>query len=390
MPIKLSSFDVGIGMDWLSKHHAKILCDEKVFHIPIDSETLIIRGDQSKIRLNLISCIKTERYISRGCQIFMTQVVEKKKSDEKRLEDIPVVKEFPNVFSEDLSGLPPIRQVEFQIDLIPRASPIARAPYRLAPSEIQGLPVDPTKIKAVKNWETPTTPTETDHKSLQHILHQKEMNMRQRRWLELLADYDCEIRYHPGKANVVVDALSQKKQIKPLRVRSLIMTIHPKRPSQILEAQNEALKEENVKIENLRGMDKSFEICHDGTRYIKNKSWLPLFGGLRDLIKHESHKSKYSIHLGSDKMYQDMKKLYRMSKAIRLTEEPMEIMDQEVKQLRQSRIPIIKVRWNSRRGPEFTWEHEDEIRAKYPHLFFNIPSKSNKISGRDFCKEGGL
>ncbi|GJT74946.1 putative reverse transcriptase domain-containing protein [Tanacetum coccineum] len=122
--------------------------------------------------------------------------------------------------------------------------------------------------------------------------------------------YDCEIRYHTGKVNVVVDALSRKKRIKPLRVRSLVMTIHPKLPSQILEAQNEALKEENVKAENLRGMDKAFEVHPDGTRCIKNRSWLPLFGNLRDLIMHESHKSKYSIHPGSDKMYQDLKKLY--------------------------------------------------------------------------------
>ncbi|GJW61218.1 putative reverse transcriptase domain-containing protein [Tanacetum coccineum] len=147
----------------------------------------------------------------------------------------------------------------------------------------------------------------TDHKSLQHILRQKELNMRQRRWLELLADYDCEICYHPGKANVVADALSRKKQIKPLRVRALILTVHPKLPSQILEAQNKALKEENVKNKNLRGMDKSFEIRPDETRCIKNRSWLPLFGGLRDLIMHESHKSKYSIHPGSDKMYHDLK-----------------------------------------------------------------------------------
>ncbi|GJR01244.1 putative reverse transcriptase domain-containing protein [Tanacetum coccineum] len=152
----------------------------------------------------------------------------------------------------------------------------------------------------------------TDQKSLQHILHQKELNMRQRRWLELLPDYDCEIRYHPGKANVVADALSRKeqKQIKPLRVRSLIMTLHPKLPTQILEAQTKAIKEENIKTKNLRGMNKSFEIRPDGTRCIKNRSWLPLFGGLRDLIMHESHKSKYSIHPGSDKMYQDLKKLY--------------------------------------------------------------------------------
>nr|GEV42685.1 putative reverse transcriptase domain-containing protein [Tanacetum cinerariifolium] len=112
----------------------------------------------------------------------------------------------------------------------------------------QGIHVDPAKIEAVKNWASPTT----------HI--EKELNMRQRHWLKLLADYDYEICYHPGKANVVADALSQKVRIKPLRVRSLVMTLHPKLPSQILEAQTEAIKEENIKVENLRGMDKAFEI----------------------------------------------------------------------------------------------------------------------------------
>nr|GEV37299.1 putative reverse transcriptase domain-containing protein [Tanacetum cinerariifolium] len=176
MSIKLGSFDVVIGMDWLSKYHAKILCDVKVVHIPINGETLIIRGDRSKTRLNLISCIKTERYISRGCQVFMIQVMEKK-SDEKRLEDIPVVKEFLDIFPEDLLGLPPVRQVEFQIELIPGAAPVARTPYRLAPSEMQELSnqlqeltdrgfirprlhVNPAKIEAVKNWTSPTTLTE--------------------------------------------------------------------------------------------------------------------------------------------------------------------------------------------------------------------------------------
>ncbi|GJV37917.1 putative reverse transcriptase domain-containing protein [Tanacetum coccineum] len=151
----------------------------------------------------------------------------------------------------------------------------------------------------------------TDHKSLQYILDQKELNMRQRRWIELLSDYDCEIRYHPGKANVVADALSRKVREKPLRVRSLVMSTYTDLSERILKAQLEAVKQENVKAENLgRLLKPIFEIHSDGIRYFENRVWLPLFGGLRDLIMHESHKSKYSIHPGSDKMYQDMKKLY--------------------------------------------------------------------------------
>ncbi|GKB63134.1 putative reverse transcriptase domain-containing protein [Tanacetum coccineum] len=294
MPIKLGSFDVVIGMDWLSKHHARIICDEKVVHIPIDAQIMV------------------------------------KKSDEKRLEDIPLVREFPEVFPEDLPGLPPIRQVNFTKSFNPPvATPVAEnliyssfrngriyltnfksfgrlSFYRSNYFDLIAKPLTELTQKNKKYiWgedqesafqllkqklcEAPILALPegnkdffiycnashqglgavlmqrekrhylygtkcivfTDHKSLQHILDQKELNMRQRRWLELLADYDCEIRYHPGKANVVADALSRKEQIKPLRVRSLVMTIHPNLPSQILKAQTEALKEENIKAENL-------------------------------------------------------------------------------------------------------------------------------------------
>ncbi|GKA21044.1 putative reverse transcriptase domain-containing protein [Tanacetum coccineum] len=134
--------------------------------------------------------------------------------------------------------------------------------------------------------------------------------MRQRRWLELLSDYDCELRYHPGKANVVADALSRKSRPKPLRVRALVMTIGLNLPARILNAQVEARKEENYGTEDLHGMIKNLEPRADGTLCLKNRSWIPCFGDLRALIMHESHKSKYSIHPGSDKMYQDLKKLY--------------------------------------------------------------------------------
>nr|GEV46382.1 putative reverse transcriptase domain-containing protein [Tanacetum cinerariifolium] len=94
----------------------------------------------------------------------------------------------------------------------------------------------------------------TDHKSLQHILDQKELNMRQRRWLELLSDYDCEIRYHPGKGNVVADALSRKEREPPLRVQALVMTIGLDLPRQILNAQTKARKREKIKKEDVGGM----------------------------------------------------------------------------------------------------------------------------------------
>ncbi|GJZ97907.1 putative reverse transcriptase domain-containing protein [Tanacetum coccineum] len=134
--------------------------------------------------------------------------------------------------------------------------------------------------------------------------------MRQRRWLELLSDYDYELRYHPRKANVVVDALSQKSRPKPLRVRAVVMTIGLNLPVQILNAQVEARKEENYRTEDLCRMIKNLEPCADETLCLRNRSWIPCFGNLRALIMHESHKSKYSIHPRSDKMYQDFKKLY--------------------------------------------------------------------------------
>ncbi|GJT46096.1 putative reverse transcriptase domain-containing protein [Tanacetum coccineum] len=146
MPIDLGSFDVIIGMDWLAKNHAVIFYDEKIVCIPYGNEILIVQGDKSdkekKSTLSIISRKKAQNYMEKGCQLFLAQVTVKEnkdKSNEKRLEDVPTVRDFPEVFPKDLPALPPIRQVEFQLDLVPGAAPVARAPYRLAPSEMEEL-----------------------------------------------------------------------------------------------------------------------------------------------------------------------------------------------------------------------------------------------------------
>ncbi|GJT29669.1 putative reverse transcriptase domain-containing protein [Tanacetum coccineum] len=520
MPIEHGTFDVIIGMDWLVKHDAVIVCGEKVVRIPYRVKMLIVKSDKGVSRLKVISCNKTRKYVKRGCHLFLAHVTEKK-SKEKRLEDVPVIRDFLEVFLEELPGLPLPRKVEFRIDLVSGAAPVVHAPYRLAPSEMRellvqlqellekgficpssspcgapvlfvkkkdgsfrmcidyrelnkltvknryplprindlfdqlqgssvtryghfefqvmpfgltnapavfidlmnrvckpyldkfvivfiddilvyskdeeehgkhlkiilellkkerfGVHVDPAKIKAIMSLAAPTTPIEvrqflglagyykrliegfslisklltkltqkdkkyewgkeeeeafqtlkrklcsapilalpkgtkdfmeysdaplkgyeavlmqkekvieyasrrlkvheenytihdlelgaivfalrlwrhylygtkcvvfTDHKSLQYILNQKELNLRQRRWTELLSDYDYKIRYHLGKANVVADGLSRKERNKPLRVRALMMTVHKDLPKQIHEAQEEAKKKENIK-----------------------------------------------------------------------------------------------------------------------------------------------
>ncbi|GJZ53808.1 putative reverse transcriptase domain-containing protein [Tanacetum coccineum] len=718
MPVELGSFDVIIGMDWLAKYHAVIVCDEKVVRIPYGDEVLVIRGDnydgKSKSKLNIISCMKTQKYLQKGCQVYLAQVTSKKTKDqskEKRLEDVPIVWEFPEVFLEDLPGIPPARQVEFQIDLVPSAAHVARSSYRLAPAELQelstqvreedtpktairnryghyefqvmpfgftnaptvfmdlmnrvckpyldrfvivfiddiliyskskkkhkghlrlilkllkeeklyakfskcefwlskvqflshvidskGIHVDPAKIESINDWASPKTPTEirrscilvvkvetvsalilalpegsenfvvycdASHKGLGAILMQKD---------KVIAYASRQLRVH--KKNYTAHDLELGVVVFALKMwRHYLYGTNLDLPKQILSAQSEARKEENFINEDLHGMITKLEPRANKTLCLNNRSWILRFRDLRALIMHESHKSKYSIHPGSDKMYQDLKKLYcgqtwksrychlvrkcltcarlrleirkssegdtlekltrlylkevvsrhgvpvsiisdrdgkftshlwkTLNKAlgtrldmsityhpqtdgqsertiqtledmlracvlepcekittrrlrrsvqssavsiaavnvkrvmltvIRLVngelnpryigpfkiidkvgtvayrlelpeqlsrvhstfhvsnlkkcmvdeplaipldeiqiddklhfiEEPVEIMDREVKRLKQSRIPIVKVRWNSRRGPEFTWEREDQMQKKYPHLF---------------------
>ncbi|GKE27684.1 putative reverse transcriptase domain-containing protein [Tanacetum coccineum] len=134
MLVELGSFDVIIGMDWLANHHAVIICDEKIVRISYGDEVLIVQGDRDgkgeKPKLSITSCTRTQKYIKRGCPVFLKQVTKKEtedKSEENRLEEVPTVQEFSKVFPEDLPGLPPTRQVKFQINMVPSAAPVAHA-----------------------------------------------------------------------------------------------------------------------------------------------------------------------------------------------------------------------------------------------------------------------
>ncbi|GJY17257.1 putative reverse transcriptase domain-containing protein [Tanacetum coccineum] len=408
MPVELGSFDVIIDMDWLANNRAVIICDEKIMRIPFGDEILIVQGDRGdkkkKLTLSTISCTKTQKYMAKSHQVFLAQVTKKEdkvKSQEKRLEDVPIAKFFTvgssGLVCQEEDGslrmyidyrelnkltvknrypLPIIDDLFDQLNKVEHEGHLKQTLKLLKKEGLRHL-CGPVKIKSIRDWASPKTPTKicqflglvgfyrrfiegfskiakpmtnvtqksmkfdwddkeeaasqalkqklcsapilalpersenfmvycdashkelgavlmqierviayasrqlkihknnytthdlelgvvmfplkmwrhylygtkcvvfTDHKSLKHILDQKELNMRQRRWLELLSDYDCEIRYHLGKANVVADALSRKERIKPLRVRALVMMICLNLPMEILKAQNEARKEEN-------------------------------------------------------------------------------------------------------------------------------------------------
>ncbi|GJU82933.1 hypothetical protein Tco_1285298 [Tanacetum coccineum] len=394
-------FDVIVGMDWLSKLRAKIVCYEKIVQIPLSNGSILeVHGERPEGNLKQLKTMKV---------------------NEPKLEDILVVRDFPGVSPEDLSGLPPPRELEFRIDLIPGAMTVAKSPYRLAPTEMQelsnqlkelqdkdyrelnkltiknryllpriddlfdqlqgsryfskidlrlgyhqlrvreedipktalrmryghfeftvmpfgltnapaskeevrflghvvnsiGIHVDPSKIEAVKNWKPPKTPTEirsflglagyyrrfiTNFSKIAKPLTLLTQKNNKLEWgdeqenafqtlkdmlcdasilalpegtddfvIEHFSDYNCEIRYHPGKANVVDDAMSRKEWMKPRRARVMSMTIHSSLKARILVAQSEASKGANSSAKMLKGLDKQFERKEDGGLYVAER-----------------------------------------------------------------------------------------------------------------------
>ncbi|GJQ93277.1 putative reverse transcriptase domain-containing protein [Tanacetum coccineum] len=370
MPVELGSFDVIIGMDWLRRCHAVIVCDKKLVRVPYGNETLTFHGNESsnrrESRLTVISCSKAQEHMVKGCQIDLIPgsapvarapyrlAPSKMKELSEQLQELSD-KGFirPNLRSgyhqlrvreQDISktafrtryGHYQFQVMPFELTNAPAGEKEENAfqliKQKLCSASILALPegsedfvvycdashkglgvvlMQKEKVIAYasrqlkvheKNYTTydlelgsvvfalniwihylygTKCTVFTDHKSLQHIIDQKELNMRQRRWLELLSDYDYDIRCHPGK-----------------------------------QAQIEALKPENLENEDVGGMIKKdipkgkLEPRVNETLCLNGRSWLPCYGDLRYVIMHESHKSKYSIHPGSEKMYQDMKKLY--------------------------------------------------------------------------------
>ncbi|GJY44594.1 putative reverse transcriptase domain-containing protein [Tanacetum coccineum] len=495
MPVEIGSFDVIIAMDWLSKYHVVIVCDEKIVRIPFENEILIVHGDESnnghESRLNIISCTKTHKYLLKGCQVFLAHITTKRLKTSRRRSDLrtyQLFETFLKYFPRTCWAFHQLDKWKFQIDLIPSVAPVARALYRLAPSEMKEFSVQLQELSdkgfirpSSLPWGAPVLFVKKKDRSFRMCINYRELNkltvknryplpriddlfdqlqgssfyskidlisgyhqlrireedipktafrtryghyefqvmlfgltnasavfidlmnqvckpclgkfvivfsddiliyskskqeheehlkliLKLLKKEELYAKFSKGVSYqllpegtenfivycdvsHKGlvrsssvrskdlealsvwdkvyhvhrsqkKANVVADALSRKERIKPLRVRALVMTIGLDLPKKILEAQTEARKPENLDaedvggmlIENLRESDnprkEKLEPRIDGTLCLNNRSWLPCYGDLRTLIMHESHKSKYFVHLGSDKMYQDMKKLY--------------------------------------------------------------------------------
>nr|GEX13187.1 putative reverse transcriptase domain-containing protein [Tanacetum cinerariifolium] len=180
------------------------------------------------------------------------------------------------------------------------------------------LKMEKLKIEAVKNWKGPKTLSVVRSflVLIGYYRSQKEFNMRQRRWIELFSDYDFKIRYHPGKVNVVADALSRKERVKPKRARAINMTFQSSIKDRILTAQKEVV-DESVRLR--KGLEKMIEQRSDGTLYYLDRIWVPLKGDVRTLIIDEAYKSKYYVHPGADKMYYDLRDRYwwpRMKKDI--------------------------------------------------------------------------
>ncbi|GJX85119.1 putative reverse transcriptase domain-containing protein [Tanacetum coccineum] len=331
MPVELGSFDVIIGMDWLRRCYVVIVCDEKLVQVPYGNETLTFYGNKSskgrESWLTVISCSKAQEYMAKGCQ--------------------------------DLPGLPPVRPVEFQINLIPGAALVARAPYRLASSEMKELSEQLQELSdkrfirpSSSPWGAPVLFVKKKDGSFRMCIDYRELNkliVKNRYplpringaryskdgipnsvWSLRVLGYAiqtnkriCGIHgpHEPRSEDFVVYCDASHKGLgtvlmqreKVIAYASQQLKVHEKNyTTHDLErgSKNLGVNEDVGGIIRRDIPKERLEPRADGTLCLHGRSWLPCYGDLRSVIMHESHKSKYSIHPGSEKMYQDVKKLY--------------------------------------------------------------------------------
>ncbi|KAL5545109.1 hypothetical protein UlMin_008893 [Ulmus minor] len=499
--LDLHDYDVILGMDFLSKYNATIECrHRRVVFRPTEGDEFSYVGEGGRSHKVIISSMRARKLLSSGCQGYLATVVDTTHEEKFKPEEIAVVREFPDVFPEELPGIPPEREISFEIELLPGSAPVSKAPYRMAPAELkelqiqlqelldkgfirpsyspwgapvlfvkkkdgtlrmcidyrelnkltiknkyplpriddlfdqlkgcdfwlskvhflghvvskEGVSVDPAKVEAVSKWAAPTSvteirsflglagyyrrfvegfskiaspltaltrkgkklttaptltlPTEDEdfvifsdasklglgavlmqkgkviaYASRQLKEHEKnypthdlelaavELNMRQRRWLELVKDYDCEILYHPGKANRVADALSRKTSATLMSIQGLPKHLQGDINSlelEIIGGQLLALTLQPTIMEGMRGAqeldptlfrireavengtNKEFSISTDGVLSLKGRICIPEDEELRNQLLTEAHATPYSVHPGATKMYKDMKKAF--------------------------------------------------------------------------------
>nr|GEV68233.1 reverse transcriptase domain-containing protein [Tanacetum cinerariifolium] len=306
----------------LSRFHVAIVCDEKLVQIPYGNETLTFCGNECnngrESRLTVISGSKAQEYMAKGWQIFLTQISAKKeedKSEGKQLKDVPVVRDYPEFFPKDLMSLPPARPVEFQIDLIPGATPVARAPYRLAPSEMKELEIRLSSAESARTRRSKNGIQNSNEK--EHKEHLKVI-------LEFIKKEELYAKF-------------SKCEFWIPKVQFLGHVIDSR-----------GIHVDQAKIESIKELSR---------------------------VHHTFHVSNLKKCYADEPLVMSLEGIH-VDDRLQFVEEPVEIMEREIKRLKRSRIPLVKVRWNSRRGPEFTWECEDLFRKKYPHLFTNRVTSS--------------
>nr|GFA21416.1 reverse transcriptase domain-containing protein [Tanacetum cinerariifolium] len=335
MPIELGTFDVIIGMDWLVEQDAIIMYGKKVVHVPYKNKTLVVEGDRGVSRLKVISCIKARKYIERGSQLFVVHATERE-PQEKWLEDVSIIQDFSEVFPDDLPGFPPPRQVEFRINLVPGAAPVARTPYReedipitcfrtrYGHYEFQVMPFDLTNAPAVfmdlmnrvcKPYLDKFVIVFIDD-ILIYSKNKEEHREHLKTILELLKKEQLYANF--SKCDFWLESVqflrhiidSEGIHVDPMKIEAIKNWATPTTPTEVRQFLGLAGYYRRF-IEGFSLISKHLiKLTHKIKKFEWEMEAEEAFQTLRDLHMYESHKSKYSIHSGSNKMYQDLKQLY--------------------------------------------------------------------------------